>query len=112
MDPYDSAPRVASISATHAIAAIGPESTPVASIPPLASGVERFATIDDVVRRVRQLHEVMDPDVTPHKSKYAARIIMVRQQWPQQQRKFSKGVRGRFTHLCPASICFHRTRVD
>lgn len=39
---------------------------------------ERFDDIEQVIKRVRELHEIADPDVTPHKSKYAARVIMVR----------------------------------
>lgn len=70
------APPVASITASHGSAEVAPDSTPT-TLPPLVSGTETFDDIEHVLRRVRELHEVYDEDVTPHKSKYAARIIMV-----------------------------------
>lgn len=77
MDPYEDAPLVASIAANYAFVNEPPPSTPV-TLPPLTSGTETFESIEAVMERVRELHQVLDPDVAPHRSKYAARIIMVR----------------------------------
>lgn len=78
MDPYESAPQIQAILDAHVIAASLPASTPPSILPVLEGGSanERFESIDGVLARVRELHDVLDPDVTPHKSKYAARMIM------------------------------------
>lgn len=80
MDPYESAPLVAALVEAHKPAAVGPESTPPSAdrLPPLRSGDRRFACVEDAVAAVRHLHQVDDYVVAPHKSKYEARIIMVR----------------------------------
>ena len=80
MDPYESAPLVASLVEAHKPAAVGPASTaPLASrLPPLRSGDRRFASVQSAIDAVRQLHQVDDYVVAPHKSKYEARVIMVR----------------------------------
>jgi hypothetical protein len=78
MDPYDPAPQLQQIATTHTIAATPPDSTAPGELPQLEGGQgnERFSSVDEVIARVRQLHEVVDEDVAPHKSKYAARMIM------------------------------------
>ena len=76
MDPYEDAPAVAALVALHKPAAVAPESRQPSWLPAWVSGDRMFDSLDDVIRAVRELHEVSDYVVAPHKSKYEARIIM------------------------------------
>lgn len=76
MDPYEDAPAVAALVALHKPAAVAPESRQPSWLPVWVSGDRTFDSLDDVIRVVRELHEVSDYVVAPHKSKYEARVIM------------------------------------
>jgi hypothetical protein len=82
MDSSESAPAVAALLALHTPSASAPASVapPAEKLPPAwRSGDQTFTSLEQVFAAVRELHDVEDYVVAPHKSKYAARVIMVSQ---------------------------------
>lgn len=72
------APGCAALQALHTPADQSPPSQPPQHdiLNKLTSGSQTFNGVEDVIKTVRQLHSIEDPVVTPHKSKYAARVIL------------------------------------
>jgi hypothetical protein len=84
MDLHTEAPALSAVQTLHKVSSTPTEAPPSlapSSLPPLQSGTELFTSVEAVIRRVRELHGVEDPVVAPHRSKYAARIIMVRMRY-------------------------------